>query len=203
MLPSRRVRRPAAPVRRGTYFGSLRVLSAALALAAWMAAGCEAPTNAADHAALNNGYEMLRRTAVVEVYQACKESVVNIGSTRQDASDPHVKHTEYASGVVLHPAGFILTNAHLLRRAGDLAVGFDGGREYPARVVAVDEQHDLAILKIEAERRVKPIALGRATPTISCASPVTRASCNSRTGLSLGPTAPIGATRGFMSTCTD
>jgi S1-C subfamily serine protease len=104
---------------------------------------------------------MLRRTAVVEVYQACKDSVVNIGCSRQDASDPNVKHTEYASGVVLHPAGFILTNAHLLRHGGNLMVGFDGAREYPARVVAADEQRDLAVLKIGAEQPVRPIRLGR------------------------------------------
>ena len=137
----------------------LRVLVPVVLCAVAVATGCEPTHDAATRTAPS--YEMLRRTAVVEVYQACKESVVNIGRTRQDASDPQVKHTEYASGVVLHPAGFILTNAHLLRHSGDLAVGFDGGREYPARVVAVDEQHDLAILKIEAERRVKPIALGR------------------------------------------
>jgi len=122
------------------------------------AAGCE-PTRDASRGAPS--YEMLRRTAVVEVYQACKGSVVNIGCSRQDASDPNTKHTEYASGVVLHPAGFILTNAHLLRHGGDLSAGFDGGREHAARVVAADERRDLAVLKIEAERRLKPIPLGR------------------------------------------
>jgi len=123
-------------------------------------AGCSQPDpGAQERQALS--HKMLRRTAVVEVYQASKESVVNIGATRQEGSDPNVTHTEYASGVVLHPAGYLLTNAHLLRHGGDLAVGFDGDGEYPARLVAVDEQRDLAVLKIEAERRLKPIALGR------------------------------------------
>ena len=137
------------------------VLSAALALAAWMAAGCEAPTNAADAAALNNGYEMLRRTAVVEVYQACKDSVVNIGCSRPDEADPNVRHTEYGSGVILHPAGYVLTNAHLLRKGGHLAAGFAGSKDYQADVVAVDEMRDLAVLRLDADRRFAPVRLGR------------------------------------------
>jgi len=125
------------------------------------AAGCgpQPDPGAQERQALT--HEMLRRTAVVEVYQACKESVVNIGCTRQDASDPNGKHTEYASGVVLDPAGFVLTNAHLLGHSGGLTVGIHGGREYPARIIAVDEQRDLAVLKIEAECPLKPIILGR------------------------------------------
>ncbi|MFO8015247.1 MAG: trypsin-like peptidase domain-containing protein [Phycisphaerae bacterium] len=137
----------------------LRVLVPGLLAAVLAATGCEPRQDAAPRAAPS--YEMLRRTAVVEVFQACKESVVNIGCTRQDPSDPDVKHTEYASGVVVHPAGFVLTNAHLLRHEGDLAVGFDGGREYTARVVAFDEQLDLAVLRVDAQRRLKPITLGR------------------------------------------
>jgi S1-C subfamily serine protease len=134
-------------------------LPVAVLLAAVAAIGCEPASDPGTRAAPS--YEMLRRTAVVEVFQACKESVVNIGCTRRDASNPDVKHTEYASGVVLHPAGFVLTNAHLLRKGGNLMVGFHEGPEYSARLVAVDEQHDLAVLRIDAERRLKPIRLGR------------------------------------------
>ena len=137
----------------------LHVLVCVVLAAAAALAGCEPTQDAATRTAPS--YEMLRRTAVVEVYQACKESVVNIGCVRQDASDPNVRHTEYASGVVVHAAGFVLTNAHLLRHGGNLAVGFDGGREYGARVVAADEHRDLAILKVEADRRLKPISVGR------------------------------------------
>jgi len=137
-----------------------RVVSAALALGLCLAAGCETPPHAADDAALNNGYEMLRRTAVVEVYQACKDSVVNIGCSRRDEADASVRHTEYGSGVILHPAGFVLTNAHLLRHGGDLAVGFAGSKDYRAHVVAVDETRDLAVLKLDTDRRFDPIRLG-------------------------------------------
>jgi len=138
------------------------VLIASSALwAAGLAGGCEPAVDGASPADPSPSYEMLRRTAVVEVYQACKDSVVNIGCARQDPDDPHTTHTEYASGVVLHAAGYILTNAHLLRHGGKPVVGFQDDGEYPARVVAVDEQRDLAVLKIDPGRPLKPIRFGR------------------------------------------
>ncbi|HUU93785.1 MAG TPA: trypsin-like peptidase domain-containing protein [Phycisphaerae bacterium] len=140
---------------------SVRGVAVAIAVAGWMVGGCESPPNSANHAVLDNGYEMLRRTAVVEVYQACKDSVVNIGCSREDEADPNVRHTEYGSGVILHPAGFVLTNAHLLRKGGDLAVGFAESKDYQAHVIAVDETRDLAVLMLDADRRFKPIRLGR------------------------------------------
>jgi len=134
-------------------------LVGSLALAALAGADAWAGQDGPDAATVS--YDVMRRTAVVEVYQACKESVVNIGASRQDETKPDVRHTEYASGVVLHPAGYVLTNAHLLRAGGKIMVGFDGGGEYGARLVAADERRDLAVLKIEAGRRLKPIRLGR------------------------------------------
>ena len=138
-----------------------KAIIAAVVFTAWLITGCEAPPNTADDDARTGGYEMLRRTAVVEVYQACKESVVNIGCSRKDEADPSIRHTEYASGVILHPAGYVLTNAHLLRKGGDLAAGFAGSKDYHAHVVAVDETRDLAVLKLDADHRFKPIRLGR------------------------------------------
>jgi len=135
----------------------LLLVSAALAAGAASVPAAEPE----DPAAAAVPYDVMRRTAVVEVYQACKDSVVNIGASRPDPGKPKVRQTEYASGVVLHPAGYILTNAHLLRQDGDIMVGFDGDGEFPARLVAADEQRDLAVLKIDAGRPLKPIRLGR------------------------------------------
>jgi len=141
--------------------GRARIFGLAAVWVASALAGCGRAAEQNRERPSSVSYEMMRRTAVVEVYQACKDSVVNIGCARQDPDDPNTTHTEYASGVVLHPAGYILTNAHLLRYGGNPAVGFEGGREYPARVVAADERRDLAVLKIDADHPLKPIKLGR------------------------------------------
>ena len=132
-----------------------------IGLAAVALAGCQPEPAARGAVAKRAQYEALRMTAAVRVFQEARESVVNIGATRQDPANPNQRLTEFGSGVVLHEAGYVLTNAHLLRNGGDLAVGFDRGPDYPARVVAVDDGRDLALLKIDAEKPFKPIRLGR------------------------------------------
>ena len=53
------------------------------------------------------------------------------------------------SGTVWHPDGLIVTNAHVAqRRPGRLEVTLADGRTLPARLLAVDEKHDLAALSV-------------------------------------------------------
>ena len=54
------------------------------------------------------------------------------------------------SGVVLDTDGHILTNQHVLEGASRIEVVLSDGRRVIARVVAVDEKTDLAVIKIEA-----------------------------------------------------
>ncbi len=69
------------------------------------------------------------------------------------------------SGVILTPDGFILTNAHVVKGARNLRVELPhqpitetqphgeklAGRSIPARVIGVDRQTDLAVVKIDRE----------------------------------------------------
>lgn len=52
------------------------------------------------------------------------------------------------AGVVWHPDGLILTNAHVAR--GDVSVVLADGRARPARLVARDPERDLAALVVDA-----------------------------------------------------
>ena len=52
------------------------------------------------------------------------------------------------AGVVWHPDGLILTNAHVAR--GDVSVVLGDGRARPARLVARDPARDLAALVVDA-----------------------------------------------------
>src|SRR5215813_4569783 len=54
------------------------------------------------------------------------------------------------SGVIVNSAGFILTNAHVVRRAAKIRVRLWEGNETDAKIVGVDTQTDLAVIKIEA-----------------------------------------------------
>ena len=56
-----------------------------------------------------------------------------------------------ASGVVLSPDGYVLTNAHVAERRGPLAVRLSGARALPAERIGRDERTDLAVLRVAAQ----------------------------------------------------
>ncbi len=62
------------------------------------------------------------------------------------------------SGFVVDPAGYILTNDHVIAEAEAVFVRFTGEhREYPAEVVGADPGTDLAVLKIDPAGRDLPV----------------------------------------------
>lgn len=50
---------------------------------------------------------------------------------------------------VYDPAGFLLTNNHVVEGATDVAVTFDDGKELKATVVGSDKHTDIAVMKVE------------------------------------------------------
>jgi len=54
------------------------------------------------------------------------------------------------SGVIISPAGYIVTNNHVVDKATSLKVTLSDGRDYPAKVVGADPQTDVAVVKINA-----------------------------------------------------
>lgn len=55
------------------------------------------------------------------------------------------------SGVIVSPAGYILTNNHVIKGADDIIVALPDFRETRAEVIGFDPETDLAVLKIEME----------------------------------------------------
>ena len=64
------------------------------------------------------------------------------------------------SGVIVNPAGFILTNAHVVRRAGKIRVKLWDGTETDAKVLGLDLQTDLAVIKIESSKALPVARMG-------------------------------------------
>jgi Do/DeqQ family serine protease len=56
------------------------------------------------------------------------------------------------SGVIASPAGYLLTNNHVIEGADDIEVALADGRTAKAKVVGTDPDSDVAVLKIELER---------------------------------------------------
>lgn len=53
------------------------------------------------------------------------------------------------SGVIVSPAGYILTNNHVIEEADQIEVILNDGRKSAAQVIGTDPETDLAILKVE------------------------------------------------------
>lgn len=64
------------------------------------------------------------------------------------------------SGFIIHPDGYLLTNYHVLTRAGQIEVELFGGEKALATVVGRDARTDLALLKIDPPRPLTALPLG-------------------------------------------
>lgn len=66
----------------------------------------------------------------------------------------------FGTGFVVHPDGYVLTNEHIVSKAGKIRVRLNDDKIRPARVVWTDPRRDLAVLKVDAPRPLKPVILG-------------------------------------------
>jgi Do/DeqQ family serine protease len=113
-------------------------------------------------------------SSFADIIEKASPSVVNIQSTRvvkasenqnPFAGDPFFRqffggngnsrpHTEresgLGSGVIINPAGYILTNNHVVEKATTVKVTLLDKREFTAKVVGADPQTDVAVVKIDA-----------------------------------------------------
>jgi serine protease Do len=55
------------------------------------------------------------------------------------------------SGFVVSADGYIITNAHVVRDATDITVKLTDRREYPAKLIGLDDRTDVAVIKIEGK----------------------------------------------------
>ena len=91
------------------------------------------------------------RPAVVHVRGVVEET----NATAEEAGK-----TSIGTGFIIHKAGFIVTNEHVVRNVGDLRVRLYDGRELPACVVGADAPTDIALLKIESPTPLPILPLG-------------------------------------------
>jgi putative serine protease PepD len=64
------------------------------------------------------------------------------------------------SGVVLRSDGLVLTNNHVISSGGTVSVRLSDGRTVPARVVAADSTHDLALVQATGLSGLTPATFG-------------------------------------------
>ncbi|MCP4106811.1 MAG: Do family serine endopeptidase [Desulfobacteraceae bacterium] len=124
-----------------------------------------------------------RESAVVRAVREVSPAVVNISSEFEvqrrpfsgfdpffdsffkDFFEPgferQYKKSSLGSGVIIDgKRGFILTNAHVIERAGTITVILKDKRELEARIVGADHDSDLAVLRISSKKSLPAIQMG-------------------------------------------
>jgi len=118
----------------------------------------------------------LRMTNEARVYQAVKDAVVNITTTKLvtarvgtgdelfDRFFPgqirQVPAQSLGSGFVIHSSGYIITNEHVIDQATEVQVVFSNNEKLEAQVIATDAEHDLAVLKVTPKKPLQTMTLG-------------------------------------------
>src|SRR5215469_6871111 len=80
------------------------------------------------------------------------------GQTDQQDSQP--KQHALGSGFIIDPAGYVVTNNHVIDGADKITVNLDDGSSYTAKLVGRDAKTDLALLKIEAGKPLPYVTFG-------------------------------------------
>ncbi len=88
----------------------------------------------------------------IEIYESTNKAVVNITTRRLQVDEFFllaVPSEGSASGFVIDNKGHIVTNYHVVENARDLVVTLYNGQPYQAKLIGVDPDNDIAVVKIE------------------------------------------------------
>ncbi len=90
----------------------------------------------------------------ISIVKDAKAPVVNIHTTRvlkKNTPNRGFRIKGQGSGVIYNKKGYIVTNKHVVKNAGEIVIRLYDGSEYKAEVVGTDERSGTAVLKIDAE----------------------------------------------------
>ena len=135
----------------------------------------QAPLDAGDGEGLNAA-EIYKRDGPGVVFIVA--DVVEPAQTPFDFGVPQQRGQSTGTGFVIDDDGNILTNAHVVENATDVAVRFSDARTARAEIRGRDRASDLALIKVDPEGlRLKPLTLGTSAdvevgdPTVAIGNP--------------------------------
>ncbi len=70
------------------------------------------------------------------------------------------KRKSLGSGFIVSPDGYILTNNHVVEKADEVTVTLLDKEEFKAKVIGTDPKIDIALIKIDAKKKLTYVALG-------------------------------------------
>ncbi|MFI4986724.1 MAG: DegQ family serine endoprotease [Alphaproteobacteria bacterium] len=81
------------------------------------------------------------------------------GGQGQGENRSTVRHS-LGSGFIIDPAGYVVTNNHVVGKASEISVTLSDGKTYKAKLVGRDDRTDLALLKIKADVALPAVSWG-------------------------------------------
>jgi serine protease Do len=97
--------------------------------------------------------------AFARVSSMVRPAVVNIRVSEGDEHGPFARDTT-GSGIIVNPAGYILTNYHVVEKATGIKVRLSGAQEFEAKIIGQDLETDLAVIKIDAHESLPVARMG-------------------------------------------
>ncbi len=73
---------------------------------------------------------------------------------------PGGRATSLGSGFIVDPAGYIVTNNHVIDGADEISVTLTDNTTLKAKLIGKDERVDLALLKVESDKPLKAVSFG-------------------------------------------
>ncbi|WP_376958824.1 DegQ family serine endoprotease [Azospirillum sp. A26] len=74
------------------------------------------------------------------------------GDQDQDQGGPRGKTGALGSGFIIDPAGYVVTNNHVIDGASEITVTLQDGTAMPAKLIGRDAKTDLALLKVKSDK---------------------------------------------------
>ncbi len=105
---------------------------------------------------------------VSDVISKLSSSVVGIIGKLKESSENYSSYGDnliFGSGVIYRSNGYIVTNCHVVSDMESIVVVLSDGKSYSARLKALDEQSDLALIKID-KGMLTPAVFGDANDII-------------------------------------
>src|ERR1019366_6735224 len=97
----------------------------------------------------------------IDIYKNARDATVNITSKVYQQDWFFGAWADGAgSGFIIKPTGEILTNFHVVKGARQVTVTLADKKVYRAHVLGTETRSDLALLKIDADRKLPTLSLG-------------------------------------------
>lgn len=107
----------------------------------------------------------LGESPIADLYEYCIDSCVSIVCTvvvenNMGWGTPSTyETTSLGSGFVID-GGYIVTNHHVIEDSKDITVVFNDGEEVEAKLVGSDKTCDIAVLKVNTDKKLYPVKVG-------------------------------------------